>query len=759
MTENPSAGNKTASEDSAGYDARDQRVLALAASLREQVQINPLELHPLGYNTAQLHAAGWDRLIEAGQRLNQSLQRLADETDGQHPRLHPWCGLGNSELTAFDQDAVLMLLGEWQAALQHLDHMRQRLAVELDQPPTRLPDELVELHQLQQWLDRLGRLPVNRLTHYLPRIEADRLDGFAALIDAHGAIHRIESDLVGWMRRSLIYDARTFRRLQRAWHNVLRLGANRVTLDGLSQAAELVDRLDTRFGELLEPLQEAVDALGDQFTTLLRPTERGLTQFAQLIDLAALLPSRMLRRRGMVYEQAELDDLLPDLCRRVAVLHEEEKELGHLLRWGDLGDPSRLASLQARINRDGLFARLGSDWRQARDELLTMRVLPDQTLDDVRRLLPRLERLLKAQRELAADTNARELLGHLFQGVATNVDELRTLRKWYRQVREQLGGSASQDLDLADALITLEPGRFRELQVLSTRKLPRLIRDELDELDQLRALFARPDALGRDDVPLVGPNGVLPRLREPLTVILEIFNGMLVRREVPLEDYASSLHRLERLQMLGQHFQTATFDHDWFDEQLGLSVKRTAEQPQRNREALEFLRLARELYHPDCPAMLREVVLKRPNAACLRQLAQLGRELKERLETEAAYRASFSNFVQLQPRNWFGDGGDRLPATLLRVERALADQQLFAGWQQYLKARDEFNALGFWPVLERFDDGRVPMQRFNEAWQLGLYDMLARHIRHQPLPTRPRASASAPASEARGEAEPDQPHS
>jgi hypothetical protein len=225
-----------------------------------------------------------------------------------------------------------------------------------------------------------------------------------------------------------------------------------VKLGDLVDAINRLTEIEGQLAQLDEPLQGMLSALAELATRHLTVSESGLTEFKTVIELIASLAPSCWKYRGELFDNEELDEMLPQLRAELAELRGLHDIVHGVFSLENVPDESEIRQLAATLASGGVFRWFKGDWRAARKRLLSCAASTQVKYPSMVRLLDDLATFAGKRRKLEDNTRYKEALGEHLRGLETDLAALESLRAWDKRVRQQYGVGFGQKVPLGDAI-------------------------------------------------------------------------------------------------------------------------------------------------------------------------------------------------------------------------------------------------------------------------------------------------------------------
>ncbi|MBB1076274.1 DUF4011 domain-containing protein [Rhodoferax sp. 4810] len=701
-------------------------ILMAATRYRELLGMNPAAFHPAGYTpnqyTATIHRRNQEQ-VTAYSKVYQGIAAQLNQPG--NLRTHPWYGVCNSELQLFDNEQVWAALNEWQLALRNLNHQRNELADLFGTTPNEVANTLGDAEQLKV----IPALHGDELLSCLPKLRGAALMQAQAACDQLVQIAAQSAQFPTNLVSELVRNPPLVDGIARASAHLTQRVGREVRFEQLLLAGQRLAALPAHLTQFDEPRHQVAAALGEAGAHL-TVSIAGLHELQTLLSVTAALPTALWKWRNPLFDNEELDELLPQLRHELAALQAIHAHVERVLAVEALPDAAAAQRLAGRLAAGGAWRWFKSDWRAARRELLSYAASPHATYPQLLDSLAQLTAFNRKLRQLDQHPQYRAALGEQVRGLATDLTALETLRAWYRRVRQEYGIGFGGRVALGEAVLQLPAQVAAALRSLDERGLAQQVSTILAELRILQTIFAPAPELRDHHAPLIGDAGVIALLLRTLKAALNGCAALLpngLKTALTIGELAAQVEQLVALREALAQWQQADVERQLFDGQVNLV----------NGDAPDFVAALSQVTHTCALAewlaglpqpALREY-LYRDAAAAFAYLSAKTTSWQQTLAERVRTHAAFAALVTLDDEAWLAPPADcQFDLLLARNEHALAQREWLQNWIYYLRQQVQLNALGFGQLTAAVANGDLPSNQIENAYYAGVFDYLARAI-------------------------------
>ncbi len=708
-------------------------IFMAATRYREEIGINPDALHPEGYDGDNLDAVTHRRTEDQVAAFRKVYQAVAGQLDGDSElQQHPWYGVRNADLQIFDLDRVKAILEEWQNSLQNLSEERTKLAKGLACERDKIADSLDGILLLLADMERLPVLKDNNLLYRLPMLRGEVLDKTQRYLKLFEGIQLHYATLAKKVGPEILQDLSVVDGFLAGIGQLRQLVGPTVKLGTLAETINRLAAMQDQLAELDEPLKEIRTTVGKGAAIHLGSTEAGLTEFRIFVNLVDSLNPSHWKLRDELFDNEELDELLPMLRVELEQLHVLHNELQGVISLDGLPGQDELRQLKETLDAGGVFRWFKSSWRTARKQTLGYATGKQIKFSALQPLLEKAVEFVARGYKLDENHRYKEAFGDHLMGLDTDMAALESLRDWYKKVRQQYGVGFGQKVALGNAIFDLPIGLARGVRSLSKQGVQQQLNDLRDDLVSLKEIFAPVSELQSDTTLLTGKEGAIARLQASLDKAIFACGPLATDNDISIAELANRIEFLDSLKKDVYRWETANFDNKLFQGRLGLKPGLNAD----NTSSLSMLHNILDV--ATCVDQLtneyiRQRIYDQPTASTFIELAALSKQLRTAVETQTASYKAFVQLVGLDASDWINQSGDQIDDLIIRNSRALNNGGTLQNWLDYVRVRDQIASMGLVKLAEMVEQDDIDIQQVEDAHQAGVFDMLAREIlREQP---------------------------
>ena len=641
---------------------------------------------------------------------------------------HPWFGAKNSELQIFDWDKVKGLLCSWQETLQTLKSSLAQIANTLDCETSDIALSLTEVNDFLIDLKGISSIKGDEILVLLPELRGKILANAQNYFNLFLEIQELYATLPKEIDKDIIQNSILVEQLFTEGKKFKKLLNQNVQLFDLSKTINYLISFQEQLEQYNEPMKGIIDALGDVALEYLTISEFGLIEYRRVIEIISSLPSSYWQYRNILFDNEELDILLPQLRKDIEELKELQAKLQDFFILDELPSYSDILKLKSTLVAGGLFRWFKGTWKAARKQLLSFVINPQIKLSIIESRLGELAEFSAKYQAFENNIYYKQNLGDTFQGLETDVVALEYLRAWYKLVRKEYGVGFGKKVAFGEAILGIPENIARAVRSLSEQGIQQEITELLDNLNILKEIFSPVFELRNGETPLIGRDGIISYLLKSVNDAMEICTPLVSDGSMTVAQLVHSIDQIRLLKEKIDIWKKLDLDRTIFkghfrliigtdlDNSVGVSVfKHTLELAVFIDKELKNQKLINFIY-------------SNPNNDTFLLLKSLASQLEEKMQLYLEAYNAFSTFVQLDWSRWTNLIGDNIDDLISRNQLALNNHESLLNWLDYIRVREQIEKVGFRNLVSGVENGTISIEKIEDIYKASIYDMLAREI-------------------------------
>ena len=297
----------------------------------------------------------------------------------------------------------------------------------------------------------------------------------------------------------------------------------------LSKATQLLADLESTFARIRPHAPQKILSLFDL-------SQKGFEELIIFVDLIWKLPTDLWKYRDELYDNGDLDNLIPLLKERLDYVTPYYSKLKEEVAFGELPSSGILKDYRTTLENGGFFKWLSSDWRAARKAVLALSSKTKPKKKDFLKLLPEMVVFTEEQEKISLINKENPVLGDQFQGVETPISRIDEIRKWYKAVRIEYGIGFGERVELGNHLIKIERQFGLSLIDESNKNFRQKVSELLGLIYELKKHYPYHSINKSPVKSLAGDDGLLPQLTGEISLILEKLSQIVKTKEITLDE-------------------------------------------------------------------------------------------------------------------------------------------------------------------------------------------------------------------------------
>lgn len=705
------------------------QIFMAATRYRQKLSINPQLLQPNGYDGDNLDAVSQrrirDEIVEYSDVYRAVVSQLKDNTDLKN---HPWYGVRNSELQIFDIEKVANILEQWQISLRELLTFRDEIAAALKCNESDIPYTLNGIEEMLHDLHQLPDLQGDELVDALPILRDSELERFQNYIELYENIQSMYESLVSKVGDQVLMNLDYVDQYSAGYESIVKLINKNLKLNEFYNAMMLLKTLyediSSAEGQILEIIS-TIEAIGIKQIKL---TASGLNELKIFIEIVSSLPTNYWKYRSILFDDEELDQLIPKIRYEITELHSLRIELEGVYQIHSLPKSTVLIEIEQNLLSGGVFRWFKGRWRSARKQLFGYSANQKVKLLDMVKLLDKAIEYQKRLEIIEDCKNRNNQFGGYINGVDTDIDLLETMRAWYKLIRKTYGIGFGNRVGLGSAILELSVDIARAIHSVYEHGILKDLDKILTNLEAFRNYLNEDSSLKSKETILAGENGEIKKCKNILQKAIEDCESIMANNDITLFELSNRVRELEKLRNKVVEWNNISFDNLELKERLGLSVDYNYHNKSALSVAKNTLQLASCLSKKINTTVIKNRIYESPDKHTYTTLCAITGQFKLKYDNEHDSRVNFSNITMLDWDAWTNLSMDNIANLERRNNLALSNNMSLQNWMDYVRLQHRLFDIGFGSLADKLEKGIIPIHLVEYAYYASIYDMLAREI-------------------------------
>lgn len=701
-------------------------ILSTAARYRNELNISPEQVSLKIPNNQELDATWHIELIDNGKILNDVFTQVLHQTPDGSIHSHYWYGINRHDLMDYEEKELVTALHKWNNALKEANIVYQDFYNSFQLPQI---DNLNEntLDYLRVVFGNLPSITGDEFLEAIPDICVNP-NNLSALIQE--CQEHLESfDKLNNIFGENIFDNKEgIQRIHKAIDYLYSININdSATLKELVGFKELfVDLKNTLFtieNELSYIHQNVPSDIAFMFST----NVHNLKELQIMMSLIHQLPEHLLSHRNKLFDNSELDILLPKIKEVLSILIPLHKRLSDIFKLNDIPDVFELQDNLNILSSASIFTKFTSKYKTAKNNIAALSRITNPDIKELLEFLPDLISYKQKNDEMDRIYRDFSILGNWYRGIDTPIEQLSKLREWYKNIREEYGFTFGPRVRIGEVLLSMDSNLTRELFKFYKKSLEQAVQKFLSGIQRIQIIFTLPHA---DDDHFASGKSILVKLYEniqnyftPLNNIITGLDSIIIDNECTISNIAEAVQALQELE----------------DKKEQLVRKISKINPAlisnpnllNNREYVSALAKTSHIaQHISQNEFLSSLFTTDKNISIgkYRKLCEFSVVFWQCLENITHAKAEFFRVGNIEESVWRGSYSDNFLDLTKRNQTALDHPTWLQNWSKYLQVRYKLSAEGLRNIITLLECGKLEPVNLSKAIKLATYHHLANDI-------------------------------
>ena len=707
-----------------------QQILSAGTRFQRELNQNPTPFHPDGFNPALFSKekfTDYDDVISNFIAGAKGIQKQIEDTEFELDT-HPWQGVTNHSLQIFEFDEVARYGQEWLKALTtllaYIEAFVSSEEIEFDAQSLDAPALEILIAEIQS----LPNTVDEELITCLPNLLKGRLDDVDKFLALNQLIDSLFKLLNNKFEASVLQAPEVSVVLKESIEFLLNSAKPSTTCSAVIHGAALVQTLSSGIEEICDPLVYVSGLIEENYGEQRRFSVGALKTLRSFIFLTSSLNPDLEDLRSDLFDNAELDDCLPEIKDRVETLFEIEAPLGEVVLIDSLPEVNVLENISEVLSKDGFFTLFDSQKRAAKKQLLELRRYKKVKFKDLKLALPKMTEYVIRLNELNSEKKYQRILGDLFRGKETETTKLIELRAWYTAVRKQFGKGFGLRSAIGDNILNLSLKEFQKTRNFTNKGIVERIDELLELAIQLNRIFERSLVFKDDSILISGPNNFLDPFIAELEANLEKLDSINIDGEEQLESLHNRIIQLFELNDAIQLAKHLNIEKDVFDDLVQVDWMPNRNIEQEVLRITQIVSLAKLLINSITSKIILSSLKQTPKLDTLLNLIGFGKKLSEYYDDSVHTEKVFTAHTTLDANIWCHNFGKSIFGLIQRLECTLGEVDLLVDWIDYIRAKKFLEQSGLRVFGQYIETQKLPIDLAHIAIRASVYDLLIREI-------------------------------
>lgn len=632
---------------------------------------------------------------------------------------HPWFGVYNKSIQLFDCDDICKILTCLNKAINLLVQSIQPLKIQLDGANISC---ISKLNQVLADHNNIPNLSGSELFSALTTLTTENVRSLNEYVEQYQSAKYLFKELEKKFESEALIGEDSLNNLLTANTNVQRQTKNsELRLTNLFQQLQLLKSLAVVSSSLSEDLNILIEQ-DKSLSNLLSPSFNGFAAFKEYFQHINALDITLISRRHKLFDNELLDQHLANLEVLLPKIRPLHNKLDQYFNLDNLPSVNELEEIDGIMKEAGIFYWFSGSWRAAKSKLLTY---AKGLKPKVKNLVPLVSSLITYKgltNQLTKETAYQSLLQHEFKGMDTSIEELISIRSWYKGVRALYGVGFGQNVAFANSLLCIDNEIFKGFKYLATSKTLNECEQFFQLFPQLERVFIHP-LFENKKTNLSTDVGITPFV-EQLENDIETLQS-LCKYDFSLQQLAQGVKDVSDFIDIETKLKNNLISADTFDQNTKLSARENSDSALKViQSTLQLSKSINELKSLE----LKNYLVRNVNKETLLLLQS---NLDNISIFYADYQKSlqkFSEIVELDEKSWFKGTEGELLLWVERNNKALSQPRWLSTWVDFIRIRASLSDKGLENLLRYTETGSLDLENIEQIYIYSVFDILSREI-------------------------------
>jgi len=712
-------------------------ILSSATRYRAEFVQNPLEFKVEGVNGNTFSPTFRIEMEDFQDRLIHHYKEIVNQLEsGGKIYTHPWFGVESLTLQMFDAERVCTCIITWNGKVNALLEYRQTLSEIL---MTGLPNTPVSLAEYSTLYGNMKKVPALKGDEYLlalPKINRSAIDEIEAYLSHFSVLHEAYERVHGLFEESFLLSDNRIEELQALVQIAHKFTAKKCQISALYDASQIAKDLNIRLSKCDELVDWANKLIGCSNHNHISQTLTGLKELILLFDKVEQLPPVLWKYRSSIFESAELDQYLPEIQTTISILTEQRDLLSEIFNFDTTPTSAEIHKYLSSIRNAMYIKWFNKSYRHACRELRQFKANPKVKINTMIANLDEYVAYVDSLELLNENREYQNSMGEFFNGLNTDVGMLISLRSWYREIREEYGSGFGERVCFASALLKLDATDAQTiLNHRNTSEWEGLTSAVVSLIDLNSTLDAYKD-LQTHDIYLIGETGILPEISSSLEGLNTTIHNIYKNPDIDIFRLLTHLDLITEMDISKGEWDQRDISAKYFDNSVTLTPDELSDQDYAIDCISHTKDYAAILNDEITSDLIVNCIYSAPNKTTISDIRGTVNTMGELLSEYDVEVNQFIELASVDMSKWLSTSGVDLELMLERNNRALADQDYFANWVDYLRVWDQAEKRGMGTILDLAEADEIPIDDVRIAYRSGVYNTLAQEVfkEHKEVP-------------------------
>ena len=694
------------------------QILSKATYFKNLLNISPEEVLIDNLNVISLNQEKIHSYIDCGNLLENAYRQTRDQCTNKKISKHYWFGVNKVNLIDSEKSEIISSLKEWNKELKAIQYLFGELfllddiklelveRVVLDTKKLPIFDEEVSYHLINDLIEKVDLL--SKYTDLYAEINKN-YSGITAVF-SKAYVNELNSHTIQNIR-NLINENNTFDKT--------------ITLDDIDDSISKLEEIKNALLDLKPDIELINKNIPYELKIVFGYSEENFSEMELLVGHLKSLPFDLLKHRNEIFDESSIDQFILDFEPIFNKLHLNYQYCQSLYKIENLPSVEELELNYKNICIGGFFKYFTIRWWNARKFILGMNKNINTPIIEIQDNFPK---LIDFKKNIDSSNELNEkykILGDMYDGVNTPLDDIKTLRDWYKGVRHEYGVGFDERVKIGSAILRIESHLVKSIIEEYDRKVEPKLNKTLKLLHDFSALYSTKIKNLSNLHQIIEDGSEISRTLMSLKQLKIEFEPSFISKQISLSDIESALNlfdanMLNLLKFNEIRNNNPILSTEWnFDDLMGEINSR---EMNRAKKTLSFLHIIL-----DSSEIIKEKFTQISDVKNYQNFKRVLEEISDNFKNEDIFRIKFKNCSNID-EDWFNQSKISFSDVIIRNNLALENEDWIFTWSNYYTIKNKAENLGLRSIIKKLEDGVLEDCSVVNAVQLSLYSSLAKYI-------------------------------
>ena len=693
-------------------------ILAKSAKLKIFLDINPEEVLIDNLNISALSQDEIYSYIDCGRLLENAFIQTRDQSIDKNIFKHYWFGVNKINLIDSDKVEIINSLKQWNTELKSIKSLITEVFSIDDFNLDYVEKIVVNANKLPEFDEEISYELIHQLI--------SKKDILEEYINLYSIINK------NYIEISSTFDEKFLENLDIQQINDIQDLINKSNkLDKIisfNQLVEAIDRLENIRKSLIDlspDIELVKNNIPYELKSVFGYSEEKFKDMELLVTHLKSLPFELLKIRNEIFDESNIDQFILEFEPVFIQLQKNYLDCKEIYNIDNLPDLNDLEVNYKNVCIGGFFKYFTRRWWKARKFITGMSKNENTPFGEIQNNFSKLIDF-RQNIDIADSLNQKyKILGHMYDGVHTPLDDIKTLREWYKGIRHDYGVGFDERVKIGSAILRLESNLIQSIIEEYDRKIAPKIKISLNLLEEFSTLYNNKikglkniHEIVNEKSDISSTLSDLKELKDNLQALIINKNNSLLTIENKLNLFNENLHNLIRFEEIKSSHPEIC--NEW--ELKEFKGKANHYEVGRANKALNLLKVI-----SDCDDVIKHKLLEILNSESYKNFKEVNSKIAFHFNNEAKLKIKFKDHSDVD-ESWIELHKTSFDNLIKRNDLALDNQDWIFTWSNYQSVKSKAEALGLKNIIGKLENGTLESYSLVDTVQLSIYCSLAKHI-------------------------------